>query len=258
MTNLLHIILLSLAIIGSAFFISQREVTIKDATTHPTQWGITMNSIAVVGEGKVFAQPDVFILGLSVSNIGATTAEAQQKTKQVADELTALTKGAGVAEKDIQTTEMNIYPEYEYLPNGTNRVKGYRATHGLTLKIRKLDQIDKIISEVTFDNSVQINSMSYDIDDKTDLYTQARKLGFEKAKQKADELASLAGVALDKPLSISDQIGYSNPIYPPMPYQANYAREEMAADSMGGAAPMAVNPGQLELSVTVNIVYGLK
>jgi uncharacterized protein YggE len=70
-------------------------------------------------------------------------------------------------------------------------------------------------------------------------------------------LAALADVSLDKPLSINDQVGYNNPIYPPMPmYQANVYREEMAADSSAGAG--AINPGQLEVTVQVNIIYGVK
>jgi len=71
---------------------------------------------------------------------------------------------------------MSIYPEYDYSPTGESNIKGYRATHGLTLKVRKLTQVDELINQLTFSNNIQIQSMSYDIDDKTDLYTEARKL----------------------------------------------------------------------------------
>lgn len=216
-----------------------------------------MNSISVQGEGKVYAQPDVFLLSLSTTNTAITTAEAQQKTKSIADNIVSLAKDAWIDTKDIQTTEVSIYPEYNYLPNGTNKVTGYRATHGLMLKIRKLAQVDTLISTLTFDNSIQIHTMSYDIDDKTDLYSQARKLAFEKAKQKAEELATLWDVTLDKPLSISDQVNYT-PIYGPMPMQANVYKAEMAMDASAWATAPSVNPGQLEVSVTVNLVYGVK
>lgn len=253
MTNYLNTLLICIAVLGGTYFLSQREVTIKDASSNPTQAGVVMNSISVQGDGKVFAQPDVFILGISISSVASTTAEAQEQTKTDAETITALAKSAGVAEKDIQTTEMSIYPEYDYSTN-TQKIKGFRATHGLTLKIRDLKQVDTLIPQVTFSNNVQISSMSYDIDDKTDLYSEARKLGFAKAKQKAEELASLAGISLDKPLSISDQISYMPPY--PMPMQANVYREEIAMDSVGSSP--TINPGQLELSVTVNVVYGVK
>lgn len=216
-----------------------------------------MNSISVQGEGKVYAQPDVFLLSLSTTNTAITTAEAQQKTKSIADKIVSLAKDAWIDTKDIQTTEVSIYPEYNYLPSGINKVTGYRATHGLTFKIRRLSQVDELISKLTFDNSIQIHTMSYDIDDKTDLYSQARKLAFAKAKQKAEELASLWDVTLDKPLSISDQVNYT-PFYGPMPMQANVYKAEMAMDGSAWASAPSVNPGQLEVSVTVNLIYGVK
>jgi uncharacterized protein YggE len=253
MNNFFNTLLICIAVLGGAFFISQREVTIKDASSNPTQAGVVMNSISVQGDGKVFAQPDVFILGISISSIASTTAQAQADTKKDATAIIELAKSAGVDEKDIQTTEMSIYPEYDYSTN-TQKINGYRATHGLTLKIRDLKQVDTLIPQITFSNNVQISSMSYDIDDKTDLYSEARKLGFAKAKQKAEELAQLAGISLDKPLSISDQINYMPPY--PMPMQANVYKAEIAMDGAGGGA--AINPGQLELTVTVNVVYGVK
>lgn len=257
MNNLLQTIVIALALLGGAYFISTRPVVIQDTAPYPTtEWGMTMNSITVQGEGKVFADPDIFLLWLSVSALGTTSAEAQSTTKKDIDTIRALAEKAGIATKDIQTTQMNIYPEYTYSPNGESNIRGYRATHGLTIKIRKLTQVDELINQLTFSNNIQIQSMSYDIDDKTDLYTEARKLWFEKATQKATELATLANVSLDKPLSINDQVGYNNPIYPPMPYQANVFRGEMAADSSAGAG--AINPGQLEVTVQVNIIYGVK
>ena len=254
MNNFVNTLLICIAVLGGAFFLSQREVTIKDASSNPTQAGVVMNSISVQGDGKVFAQPDVFLLGISISSVADSTAQAQEATKKDALTITDLAKSAGVDEKDIQTTEMSIYPEYDYSTN-TQKIKGYRATHGLTLKIRDLKQVDTLIPQVTFSNNVQISSMSYDIDDKTELYSEARKLWFAKAKQKAEELASLAGISLDKPLSISDQISYMPPY--PMPMQANMFKAEIAMDSVGGGSP-TINPGQLELSVTVNVVYGVK
>lgn len=256
MNNIVQTVLVCVAIIGGALLLSGREMTIKDATTHPAQWWVVMNSIAVVGEGKVFAEPDVFLLSLSVSTTKPTTAEAQQTTQALADTLVSLSKTAGVAEKDIQTTEMSIYPEYDYMTS-TNKVIWYRSTHGMLLKVRDLKQVDTIISQVTFDNSIQITSMGYDIDDKTDLYSEARKLWFAKAKQKAEELASLAGVSLSTPLSISDQVGMSIPIYPPLYAQGNVYRAEAGAD-MVVWPPSLINPGQLEVTVTVSVVYGIE
>lgn len=256
MTNRLQTAIVALVTLWGAFLLSLKPIEIKDATANVAAWWAVMNSISVQWEGKVFANPDIFLLSVAVSALGNKTADAQATVKKDVDQLRTIVTQAGVAEKDIQTTQMSIYPEYDYLPSGTTRTKWFRATHGLTFKIRDLKQVDTIINQITFSDNIQIQSMSYDIDDKTELYTEARKLWFEKAEQKAEELASLANVSLDTPLSISDQVGYSNPIYPPMPYQANVYRAEMAMDSSAGG--WAINPGQLEVSVHVNVIYGIK
>jgi uncharacterized protein YggE len=201
------------------------NIAIKDSSNHVNQAGNVTNSIAVQGEGKVFAQPDVFLLDLGVSKLANSTATAQTQTKQVMDQVISLAKELGIESKDIQTTNLSINPEYDYL-NGTQTIKGYRANHSLTLKIRKLDTVDAIIPKISFDNDIQIASMRYDIDDKTAFYSQARKLAYQKAEQKAKELAELASITLDKAISISDQVIQNYPIYP-MARQINALAADM-------------------------------
>jgi uncharacterized protein len=168
-------------------------------------------------------------MDVSVSKISDSTATAQSQAKQIIDEVMNIAKGLGIEQKDIQTTNLSIYPEYDY-NNGSQTVKGYRATHALTLKIRKLDTVDAIIPKISFDNSIQISSMRYDIDDKTAYYSQARKLAYAKAEQKGKELATLANVSLDKAISITDQVT-SYQAYPPM-YGNMRQSNTFAADSV--------------------------
>lgn len=225
--------------------------SIKDSSSHTNQAGNISNSIAVQGEGKVFAQPDVFQLDITVSKLANSTADAQTQTKQIMDQVISIAKNLGIESKDIQTTNLSIYPEYDY-NNSIQTVKGYRATHSLTLKIRKLDTVDAIIPKISFDNNIQIASMRYDIDDKTPFYSLARKLAYAKAQQKAKELAELATVSLDKAISISDQI-ISYPVYPMYTKQAN----TFAVDAVWAGGGAEIAPGQMEVSVQVNVVYGI-
>lgn len=251
MSQLLHTFLICATILVGIFFLSKMNIAIKDSSSHVNQAGNISNSIAVQGEGKVFAQPDVFLLDLSVSKLANSTATAQTQTKQVMDQVISIAKELSIETKDIQTTNLSINPEYDY-NNGTQTIKGYRANHNLTLKIRKLDAVDAIIPKISFDNDIQINAMRYDIDDKTAFYSQARKLAYQKAEQKGKELAALASVTLDKAISISDQVLS----YQPYPMYANQMKT-FAADSVAGAGAGEIAPGQMEVSVQVNVVYGI-
>ena len=250
MSQIIHTLLICITILIAVFLLSKINLSIKDSSSHVNQAGNVTNSIAVQGEGKVFAEPDVFLLDLSVSKLANSTADAQKTTKQVMDQIISLAKGLNIDAKDIQTTNLSINPEYDYL-NGTQTIKGYRANHSLTLKIRKLDTVDAIIPKISFDNDIQISSMRYDIDDKTAFYSQARKLAYEKAEQKAKELAWLASVSLDKAISISDQVVS----YQAYPMYANQMKT-FAADSVASGGG-EIAPGHMEVTVQVNVVYGI-
>lgn len=52
------------------------------------------NSITVQGEGKVYAEPDMFLLGLQVTSLGTTSAQAQSKTKKDIDTLRGIASKA--------------------------------------------------------------------------------------------------------------------------------------------------------------------
>ncbi len=158
-------------------------------------------------------------------------------------------KQNGVAEKDIQSVNISINPNYNY-DNGKSTIDGFIATHGLAVKIRNLDSIDAILAGVSEIAGVQIQSTSYDIDDKTSLYREARDLAIAKAKQKAEDMAKASGISLGKVISISESQGYT-----PM-YANQYSRSEVAtADSAGGGA---VSVGQLEISTNVSISYEIR
>ena len=89
----------------------------------------------------------------------------------------------GIAEKDIQSVQISINPNYIY-DNGKSTIDGFVATHGLAIKIRKLETVDEILTGVSSVAGVRIQSTGYDIDDKTELYRTARNLAIAKARGK--------------------------------------------------------------------------
>lgn len=114
-----------------------------------------------------------------------------------------------------------------------------------------MDDAGKIIDALTTIDGLLVNGGHYTNDDETSTLEAARKLAFENAKAKAEELAKLAGMKLGKPVSINETVsggGY----YPPMYYARNAVMEDSA---MGGTE---INPGEQELSVQVNVVFEIK
>ncbi len=161
-------------------------------------------------------------------------------------------KENGVAEKDIQSVNIAINPNYVYENiTGKSSIDGFIATHGLAIKIRNLDSIDAILAGVSGVAGVQIQSTSYDIDDKTAFYSEARDLAIAKAKQKAQDMAKASGISLGKVISISENQGYT-PVYSNQYAKSNMASAEIASDNG------TVSVGQLTISTTVSLSYEIQ
>lgn len=205
--------------------------------------------VSVSGQGIVSGEPDVAILTLGVEAEADTVGEARSAA---ADSMTAMLESladGGVDETDIQTTNFSVQPQFNFI-QGRQELRGFFVSNIATVKIRNIDDTGVLI-----DSAVQaggdlarVDGLRFTIDDPSALQDQARKLAMAEAKQKAETLATAAGVSLGSPLSISES-GGSFPI----------------AFAEGGALAIAdeaartpITVGELEIQVRVQVVYELE
>jgi len=222
------------------------------AATHSLASASSANSsepqgLSVSGEGRASAAPDVAVLGLGVSakasTVGAANSQAQQAMTALLDSLEA----NGVQEKDIQTTSFAIQPEYDYR-NDEQVLTGYRVSHMLQVKVRDIDRAGEVIDDAVQAGGdlLQVQSISFIIDDTTALSSQARQKAMADAQAKAEELTTLAGVTLGDPTYITESTS--------TPYSQPYDYRVMADSVM----PVTeISAGELEVVVYVNITYGI-
>ena len=72
------------------------------------------STITVSGDGEAFAIPDVATFNFSFVEMGATVAEAQEKLDEKINKALSAVRESGVEERDINTTNYNVYPKYEW------------------------------------------------------------------------------------------------------------------------------------------------
>lgn len=211
------------------------------------------NTISMSAEGRVQAVPDLAIVDLGVLTTASTAKKAQDDNAQAANKVVAFVKSQGIDEKDIATTQLNVYPTYDY-SSGQNKITGYQATQNVSVKIRGIDKstelLGKIIDGAAAAGANQINGANLTFDDPDNLRQEARKQAIAKAKQKAQELADEAGLRLGKIVSISES-GYGG--YPiPMAYGRG---GEMAMDSK---TTPSVQPGSQDVYASITVVFEVK
>lgn len=244
MNNTISSFIIGVAIIIAAWVVGQNLNHTTQVTTS------NQNSISVNGDGQVFAKPDTFILQVAAEEKTKTTEEGFAAVAKKIGAIQNLMKTNGIAEKDIQSINIAINPNYTY-DNGRQNMDGFTATHGLRIKIRKLDSIDTILAGISTIAWVQIQNTSYDIDDKTEFYREARNLAIVKAHQKAEDMAKATGISIGKVTSISESQNYNPPVYANQMMKAN-----MAADSANSGGSVAL--GQMEITTNVSINYEIR
>jgi len=207
-------------------------------------------NMVVTGTGTVTLTPDIAYINIGVHTEKDTAADAvaenNAQTQQVIDAL----KSTGVDTKDIQTTNFSIWPNPQYDPQ-TNQKIGttYVVDNTVYVKIHKLDQLGDLLDATVKAGANSINSIQFDVADKTNALKQARDAAVKDAKTQAQELATAAGVSLGDVQNISF---YSNI---PTPYTDAYGK---GGGGMAAAASVPVTPGQMTLTVTVTIMYEIK
>jgi uncharacterized protein len=198
--------------------------------------------ITVQGEGKIYVKPDLALINFSVKNEAQKPAEALETNIQMMNSVIDLLKYQGLAEKDLKTLNFELYPRYEYRENGERMLIGYEATQALEVKIRKIDEIGKVIQTATEAGANQTGSLSLDIEDKEKYKEEARKEAILQAKTKAEELAKQLEVELAGIKSFSEDVYF--PRY--------FSNSNLNLESSPSAK---IEPGENEIEVNVNIVY---
>ena len=249
--NLIALIAVCLTILVSSFILTRINFSVNTGVAPD-------HTISVAWNGEVRVTPDTLIVYLNVEDTAKTTAEAQKNVDEKVAQIKKIVKSFKIKDSDVKTTNVNVYEAYDWTDNGRKSL-GFTANHGLEIKIKSANVENewvwgKIISQVSEIEWVFVNNVNYDIDDKTEYYSQARKLALEKAEQKAKELAEFAWVKLWKPISISEERSYDYAISTSRSMKNTYFAEE----AMDDAEWSDISLGEMKITLDVDVVYEIK
>ncbi len=205
-------------------------------------------TLNVNGLGASYLTPDIAYIYIGVHNEGPAASEAVEANKVQTNAVLAALKKAGVADKDLRTTNFSIYPSQQYAPDGTVTGAIYMVDNTVYVTVRDLDSLGDLLDQTISAGANSINSIQFDVADKTAAVKEARAKAVEDAKTQAQELADAAGITLGEIQSISF---YDNSPYPV--FEGKGGGGDVAAE-----ASVSIQPGQLTISVSVSITYTIK
>ena len=209
----------------------------------------TMN---VNGTGQVFLSPDIAYIYIGVHTEQPTAAEAVAVNNIETQKVTDALKKAGVDAKDIRTTNFSIWPNQQYSPDGQPTGTRYAVDNSVFVTVRKLESLGDLLDSAIGAGANSINSIQFDVSDKTEALKKAREEAVKDAKAQAQELADAAGLKLGDMQTISF---YDSA---PVPYMDTFGKGGGGGAAVAEAAAVPIQPGQLTLTVTVSMTYEIK
>ena len=203
----------------------------------------------VTGTGQAFLSPDIAYIYIGVHSEEDTAAQAVSANNRDTQKVIDALKKAGVDAKDIRTTNFSIWPNQQYGPDGQPLGTRYVVDNSVFVTVRELDNLGDLLDSAVAAGANSINSIQFDVADKTEALKKAREEAVKDAKVQAQELADLAGMKLGEVQSI----GFYDS--GPAPY-LDYGKG--GGGAVAAEASVPIQPGQLTLTVTVSMSYEIK
>ena len=203
-------------------------------------------AISVTGEANISVAPDQARIDGGVTTEAKTAREASDANNAAMGKVLLALKGAGIEEKDYQTSRLSLQPQYATSSKSAERpgVVGFRASNRVTIKIRDVTKVASVIDVLVGAGANEIGGINFIVTQPSKHLDEAREKAIADARRKADIYAKAAGVTLGEPISISEE-GAAVPVF----------RSKVAAP-MAAGAPVA--QGEETLSVSVSVSWAIK
>ncbi|MGN6515335.1 MAG: SIMPL domain-containing protein [Rhizomicrobium sp.] len=205
--------------------------------------------LTVSGEGEVRAAPDEALLSAGVVTNARTAAAALSDNSRAMNEVFATLKRAGIADKDMQTSNFSVQPQYATDKNGNTLqdITGYQVSNTVNVRVDDLAKVGPTLDALVSSGANSIGDISFTIKNPKPLMAQARAEAVADAVARAQTLARAAGVALG-PITAITESGYSAP---PRPM---YRMATMAA----APAPTPIAGGEESVTANVSITWAIR
>ena len=216
------------------------------ADTADAAFRATTLNLSAFGESKV--TPDLATITLGVQTDGATAAQALSANAAQMTKVVAALKKAGIADRDIQTSSLNVNPQYVYVENQPPKLNGYQASNQVTIQVRDLTKLGQTVDATVGAGATNVGGISFGLQNPQAAEDAARQDAVKALQAKADLYARATGYKIVRLVSLGEGGGYT-PSPPPMPMYA-MAKREMADSS-------PVSAGELKVRIDVSATYEL-
>jgi len=211
---------------------------------------VEKNTLQVNGKGQIVVEPDLANLTMSVETTNPNASDAVRENADKINKVLEALKSQVGKEGKISTSSYRLVPVYTYDENTKKSVlTGYRVSNSIDIETKNLREIGTLIDTASQAGANRIESLSFDTDKRDEYRRQALVKAVQDAKETAETVANAAGVSILKIIQIKPSSDIPVPIY-----------KEFATSARVSAAPppTQIEPGELTVKASVNIVYEIQ
>lgn len=203
----------------------------------------------IVATGEVTRVPDIARISAGVVTQAPTATAAIAQNAQQMNAVRAALKRAGIADRDVQTSSINLNPEYRYAENRSPELVGYRASNEVAVRFRDIANTGRILDALVAQGANQINGPVLGLDRPEQAMDEARTAALKNAQARAEMYARALGKRVARILSVSEAGGYAGPPAPMMRMQRGDGAEAVASK---------IDPGEQAVSVSLTVSFELE
>lgn len=215
-----------------------------------------ISTIKVTASEKVSVDPDMASVSLGVTSIEDTVEMVTENNSVAVSTLVEYFKSEGFEERSISTSNISLYPTYDYDKGDGNTISGYRMYTTIEVTDIAKDDVGGLIGGALVAGANNIDSIRYYSSSYDEAYNEALDLAVKAAGEKAQVVARSAGGELGACISIEE---YAPDSYGRYSDTNGYMEEAVTADSSSGYAmkSLAVLPSQIDVSANISVSYEL-
>lgn len=204
-------------------------------------------TINVTGMGETEIAPDTGNLSLGFRTVDADLGKAKADMTAKMDALIEALKQFNISEKDIQATQLYIYPNYKTNDDGKTTLQAYDVSRSITVIFKDMSQTDAILDAGIKAGANTFNGLNFSYSKENELKLQALEKAIQNAANQADFIAENLGVKRGKVMHVTTVQSY-------MTRNDMAVMQSEAAPAAGGTG---YTPGQIKVSAQISVVYSI-
>ncbi|HEY5107602.1 MAG TPA: SIMPL domain-containing protein [Caulobacteraceae bacterium] len=205
----------------------------------------TTLNLSAYGEARI--EPDMATITLGVESAAPTAARAMADNAARMTQLAAAIRRAGVAPRNVQTTSLNLGPQYVYAQDQPPKLTGYKASSQLIVTVTDLARLGEIADAAVAAGATDVGQISLGLANPLSAENTARVAAVKALEDKASLYANAVGYRIVRLVNLSEGGGYS--LSPPRPIAMMALRAP--------AAPTPIEEGELKVRIDVTGVFEL-